>query len=297
VEDVAETACGAGRSARAGAQGQYRQSTMHLTDKIDIEALRLRHGYDFSEYAPASFKRRVQALADKLKARSISELTERLIHDEALIGVVIEHLSVPVSELFREPRSFRVLRERVLPELASFPHLNVWQAGCANGEEVYSLAAILHECGLYERTQIYATDISDAALAKAADGIYPARELALFTDNYHRAGGTASLDRYFTHRYDLLKVDEELKRNITFANHNLVSDGVFGEMHLVLCRNVLIYFSDALQNRVLRLFRDSLGRGGYLCLGSKETLSLSEAARDFRPVMPGVPVFALKSRG
>jgi chemotaxis protein methyltransferase CheR len=252
---------------------------MHLTDRQDIEiqlfiqALRLRHGYDFSDYVPASFKRRVQALAAEVKARNISELTERVIHDDGLIGTVIEQLSVPVSELFREPRSFRLLREEVLPELASVPHLNIWQAGCAHGEEVYSLAVVLMECGLYERAQIYATDISDAALAKAQDGIYPARELAQFRENYQLAGGQATLERYFTHRYDLLKVDDALKSHITFANHNLVSDGVFGEMHLIVCRNVLIYFRNPLQDRVLRLFRDSLGRGGYLCLGAKCSLS------------------------
>lgn len=276
---------------------------MHLTDRQDIEvqlfiqALRLRHGYDFSQYAPASLKRRVQALATGLQVRNISELTERLVHDDAFVSHVIEKLSVPVSELFRETQSFITLREEVLPELASYSHLNIWQAGCAHGEEVYSLAAILTECGLYDRAQIYATDISDAALAKAQEGIYPARELPLFRDNYKRSGGSKTLEHYFTHRYELLKVDEELKRNITFANHNLVSDGVFGEMNLILCRNVLIYFTDPLQDRVLGLFRDSLGRGGYLCIGAKESLSHSPVARDFRALRKGVPVFRLQAHG
>lgn len=276
---------------------------MHLFDRQDIEvqlfiqALKLRHGYDFAQYAPASLKRRVQALAAGLQARNISELTERLVHEDGFIATVIEKLSVPVSELFREPGSFAALRDEVLSDLASFPHLNIWQAGCAHGEEVYSLAVLLQECGLYERSQIYATDISDAALANAQEGIYAANELALFRDNYKRAGGKKSLDQYFLHRYNLLKADDSLKRNITFANHNLVSDGVFGEMNLILCRNVLIYFTDALQNRVLQLFRDSLGRGGYLCIGVKESLSLSPVAREFKPVRKNVPVFRLVSHG
>lgn len=275
---------------------------MHLTDRQDIElnlfvqALRLRHGYDFSQYAPASLKRRVQALASGAQARSISEVTERLIHDDTFISQVIEKLSVPVSELFREPQSFLTLREEVLPELASFPHLNIWQAGCAHGEEVYSLAVVLQECGLYERAQIYATDISDAALAKAHEGIYSARELTQFRENYQRSGGRKTLETYFTHRYELLKADESLKRNITFANHNLVSDGVFGEMNLILCRNVLIYFTDPLQDRVLRLFRDSLTRGGYLSIGAKESLSLSSVAKDFKAVRKGVTLFRFTAR-
>lgn len=276
---------------------------MHLIDRQDIEvqlfiqALKLRHGYDFTRYAPASFKRRVQALAATVQARNISELTERLVHDDSFIATAIERLSVPVSELFREPSSFLVIRNEVLEDLASFPHLNIWQAGCAHGEEVYSLAAILMERGLYDRAQIYATDISDGALAKAQEGIYPARELAQVRENYRRSGGTQSIEQYFTHRYELLKVHDELKRNITFANHNLVSDGVFGEMHLILCRNVLIYFTDSLQHHVLQLFRESLRRGGYLGIGAKESLSLSPVAPDFTALRRGVPVFKMVARG
>ena len=270
---------------------------MHLTDRQDIEvalfteALRKRHGYDFGQYAPASFKRRVLSLVTALHLRSISELTERVIHDEGFVHAVIERLSVPVSELFREPQTFMALRERVLPALASYPHINIWQAGCAHGEEAYSMAILLRETGMYERAQIYATDFSDAALAKAQEGIYPARELPLYLENYRKAGGKARLQDYFTEKYDLLKMHDELRANITFANHNLVSDGVFGEMHLILCRNVLIYFTDPLQDRVLGLFRDSLVRGGYLCIGIKESLSFSGVAADFQLLSKDLPVF------
>lgn len=276
---------------------------MHLSDRQDIEvglfveALRRRHGYDFGQYAQASFKRRVLGLVEAFNARTISEITARLIHDETFIHAVIERLSVPVSELFREPRTFVALRERVLPDLASYPHINIWQAGCAHGEEAYSMAILLREAGLYERAQIYATDFSDAALAKAQEGIYPAREMALYADNYRAAGGKARLLDYCTQRYDYVKMHDELRSNITFANHNLVSDGVFGEMHLILCRNVLIYFTDPLQDRVLRLFRDSLVRGGWLCIGSKESLGFSSVAADFRSLNPEVPVFRRASAG
>lgn len=276
---------------------------MHLSARQDIElqlflqALNLRYGYDFSQYAPASIKRRVLALTAALNARSISELTERLIHEEGLLPRVIEKLSVPVSEMFREPATFALMREIVAPQLASFPHVNIWQAGCAHGEEVYSLAILLTEAGLYERAQIFATDISDAALAKAQDGIYPSREMRLYRDNYRLAGGTASLDDYCTERYEFVRVNENLRRHITFANHNLVADGVFGEMHLILCRNVLIYFTDALQDRVLHLFRDSLVRGGYLCIGVKESLAYSGVKDQFRALRKGVPLFRMQAAG
>jgi chemotaxis protein methyltransferase CheR len=272
---------------------------MHLSERQDIEvklfleALNLRHGYDFRQYAPASLKRRVLALTAALNARSISEITEKLIHDEALLPKVIEKLSVPVSEMFREPRTFALLREMVLPQLASFPHVNIWQAGCAHGEEVYSLAILLAEAAITTRAQIYATDISDAALTRAQEGIYPSREMPLYRENYKVAGGTRQLDDYCTERYNYVKMHDELRGRITFANHNLVSDGVFGEMHLILCRNVLIYFNDALQDRVLHLFRDSLARGGYLCIGSKETLAYSGVKDQFRALRKGIPLFKL----
>jgi len=270
---------------------------MHLSDRQDIEielflrALKLRHGYDFDGYAAASIKRRVQSLQTSLHARSISELTERLIHEERFVDAVIARLSVPVSEMFRNPAVFKLLRDEVMPLLASYPQINVWQAGCAHGEEVYSLAILLKETGLYSRTQIYATDISDDALAKAQEGIYPLRDARVYSENYLKAGGSGSLSDWYTAMYQHIKLDDALKARVTFANHNLVSDGVFGEMHLILCRNVLIYFGDALQNRVLELFRDSLVRGGFLCIGSKETLNFSRVAQEFKPLQPTVPVY------
>jgi chemotaxis protein methyltransferase CheR len=178
-----------------------------------------------------------------------------------------------------------------MPLLATWPVINVWQAGCAHGEEVYSLAIVLRECGLYERAHIFATDFSDEALARAEEGIYPLHDARAYSDNYLKAGGTGSLSDWFIARYQRIKLDESLRRRVTFANHNLVSDGVFGEMQLIVCRNVLIYFGDELQDRALRLFRESLVHGGFLCLGSKETLAHSAVEQDFERVAPGSSIY------
>lgn len=247
-----------------------------------VEAMRLRHGYDFSHYAKASLKRRVLGLKRIFHLEHLSELVPRLIWDEALLPQILANLSVPVSEMFRDPEVFLYLRHEVVPMLKSFPQIVVWQIGCATGEEIYSLAILLKEEGLYDRTRIFATDINDVALAQAEEGIFPAKKMQEYSKNYFKSGGRASLSDYYHADYDLVKMDESLKRNIMFTHHNVVSDGVFSEAHLILCRNVLIYFDRTLQNRVLKLMRDSLVRGGFLCLGSKETLELSDVARDFR---------------
>ncbi len=247
-----------------------------------VRVLKLKHGYDFGEYAPASFKRRLRALCVRSGAASIAALSRRVYDEPAFLRQVLAGLSVPVSEMFRDPWVFNTLRREVLPILASYPRILIWQAGCARGEEVYSLAIMLQEEGLYDKAQIFATDLNDAALEEAAEGIYPAANARQYSENYLRAGGRHSLSHYFHARYERIKFDAALRRNITFASHNLSTDGVFAEVQLILCRNVLIYFNDALQDRVLQLFRDSLVHRGFLCLGSKETLARSavEAAFD-----------------
>ena len=270
---------------------------MARTDIEDIEvelfqrALLARHGYDFSGYAPASFRRRVLNLASSLGCGSVGELTSRMLREDALLPNVIAGLSVPVSEMFRNPSTFRALRTEVFPILGSYPLINIWQAGCAFGQEVYSLAILLEEAGLYDRCQIYATDFSDAALARAQEGIFPARDARQYSENYLAAGGKRSLSDYCHARYDFMKLDDRLRRNVTFANHNLVCDGVFCEAHLILCRNVLIYFSDALQDHVLALFRDSLVRNGFLCLGNRENIDFAPAGRDFAAVDAAARIF------
>jgi chemotaxis protein methyltransferase CheR len=261
-----------------------------------IRAMQLRHGYDFSQYARASFKRRVLGLVESFGLPSVCDLIGKMLHDDTLVPGVVAGLSVPVSDMFRNPWVFQALREEVFPVLASFPHINVWQAGCAHGQEVYSLAILLEEAGLYDRTHIYATDFSDAALAQAGEGIFPARDARAYSESYVAAGGSGSLSDYYHARYDFIKMDERLKRNMTFANHNLVADGVFCEAHLILCRNVLIYFTDVLQNHVLGLFRDSLARGGFLCLGTKESIDFAPAARDFVPLNARARIYRLAAR-
>lgn len=265
--------------------------------QLFVRAMQLRHGYDFSEYAPASLKRRVQQLVRTHDTGTISELNRRLLHEDGFVARVIEGLSVPVSEMFRDPSVFRSLRDKVFPVLASYPEINIWQAGCAHGQEVYSLAILLEEAGLYERSRIYATDFNDAALAVAAEGIYATREARDWSRNYMEAGGSHSLSDYYSARYDFIKLDKRLRRNVTFFNHNLVTDEVFCEAHLILCRNVLIYFSNTLQDRTLGLFRDSLVRGGFLCLGTRENIDFSPAATGFSDVDHALRIYQVGGAG
>ena len=264
--------------------------------ELFIQALQLRHGYDFSGYARASLRRRAQALVEQGGYGTMSELTGRLLRDDSLLPQVVSGLSVPVSDMFRDPMVFKALREEVLPVLASWPRINIWQAGCAHGEEIYSLAILLEEAGLYERSTIYATDFSEAALARAQEGIFALRDARTYSENYLAAGGKRSLSDYYHARYERIKLDERLKRNISFANHNLVADRVFCEAHLILCRNVLIYFGNELQDQVLGLFRDSLVRGGFLCLGTKESLDFAPNGRAFTPVNASARIFRLAPR-
>lgn len=284
---------GSGDSGRSGGSDALDPESIEV--ELFVRAMQLRHGYDFSGYAPASLKRRVRQLARRSDSDSISALTGRVLHEPALLPQVLEGLSVPVSDMFRDPPVFRVLREQVLPVLASYPHINIWQAGCANGEEVYSLAILLEEAGLYARSRIYATDLSAGALHRAKEGIYSAREAKQWSRNYQAAGGAHSLADYYSARYDLLKLDRRLRRHVTFAQHNLVSDKVFCEAHLVLCRNVLIYFSNPLQDRCLKLFSGSLVRGGFLCLGMRENIDSADSAVDFRPVNAGLRLYQRNS--
>jgi chemotaxis protein methyltransferase CheR len=265
--------------------------------QLFVRAMQLRHGYDFSDYAPASLKRRVQQLVRTHDTGTISELNRRVLHEAGFQSRVIEGLSVPVSEMFRDPAVFRALRDKVFPVLASYPEINIWQAGCAHGQEVYSLAILLEEAGLYERSRIYATDFNDAALAVAAEGIYATREARDWSRNYMEAGGSHSLSDYYSARYDFIKLDQRLRRNVTFFNHNLVTDDVFCEAHLILCRNVLIYFSNTLQDRTLGLFRQSLVRGGFLCLGTRENIDFSPSASEFTDVDHALRIYQVGGAG
>lgn len=257
-------------------------------EKIEVslflQALYQRHGYDFRHYAQASVRRRVRRLVIKKGVTQVSQLIPLLIHDEGFAQEAIHEFSITVTEMFRDPIFYQSIREKIVSYLQTFPFIKVWHAGCATGEEVYSLAILLQEEELYDRATIFATDFNDDALQVAQEGIYPLKEMRQYTTNYQRAGGRKSFADYYHAQYDSARLDQSLKRNITFANHNLVTDGVFSEAHLVFCRNVLIYFDRTLQNQVLKLLADSLSLGGFLCLGLKESIHLSEIQNRFRVV-------------
>lgn len=266
---------------------------MRVTRKEDIEKIELnlflealyqRHGYDFRHYAQASVRRRVRHLLAKSGDASISEMIPKLLYDDDFAQAAIFDFSIAVTEMFRDPDFYQSVRRNVVPYLKTYPFVKIWHAGCATGEEVYSLAILLQEEGVYDRATIFATDFNDGVLDKAKEGIYALKDIRQYTSNYQKAGGTRSFADYYHAQYELAIMNQGLKDNITFASHNLVTDGVFGEMHLIFCRNVLIYFDRMLQNRVLGLFADSLNYGGFLGLGSKETLQFSEVAKYFKVI-------------
>jgi chemotaxis protein methyltransferase CheR len=230
------------------------------------------HGFDLRDYAAPTLERRMQLATSRLGQPEPAALLERLRHDPALARELVDDLTVQVSELFRDPAFYLAFRQRVVPVLRSYPLLRIWDAGCASGEEVYALAVLLHEEGLYERTQIYATDLSARAIARCRQGVFAARHLRRFTGSYQRAGGRASFSDYYRIAQDRLVMREDLRRNIVFFRHDLVGDRVFAAVHVLFCRNVLVYFNRALQQRVLHKLEAGLAQGAFLCLGRSETL-------------------------
>jgi chemotaxis protein methyltransferase CheR len=261
-----------------------------------LEAIFQRYGYDFRSYSRASIDRRIHQFIAAGDIARISDLIPRCIHDEGLFSELAQQFSISVTEMFRDPFVYRALREQVVPIIASFPFIKVWHAGCATGEEAYSLAIVLAEAGLSDRATIFGTDFNDDALERARQGIYPADRVQDFTRSYQEAGGTASFSEYYHAGYGSATMDSRLKDKITFANHNLTVDNVFGEMHLIVCRNVLIYFDRGLRDRVLRLFGESLVRGGFLCIGMKEDLLFSDVAEDFEVVDRSARIYKKRAR-
>jgi chemotaxis protein methyltransferase CheR len=251
-----------------------------------LRGIQLKYGYDFTHYAQNSLRRRIDAVTGDLKLKNTIELLDLVLHDRRAFEDVLPKLTIGVSEMFRDPAFFKSLRENVIPLLRTFPRVTIWCAGCSTGEEVFSLAILLAEEGLLERSTIFATDINPRALLKAREGIYPADQMKESTRNYLAAGGRAVFNAYFTADYGLAKMDPALVKNVVFVEHNLATDGVFAECQLILCRNVLIYFDRVLQDRVLELFLGSLHAGGFLGLGSKEGLRGSSYANKFDVVDP-----------
>ena len=280
-----------------------RENVMNETEieqiELDLllEAVYRRYGYDFRSYARASIQRRTKLFLSKIGCPSISETIPLILRDRELFSRLTHYFSIAVTEMFRDPFVYKAVRDEVIPLLRTWPHFKIWLAGCATGEEVYSVAIVLKEEGVYDRATIYATDFNDEALERAREGIFEIGKLQEATRNYQQAGGRASLGEYYHARYDAAAMNSALKERIVFAGHNLVSDSVFGDMHLIFCRNVLIYFNRDLQNRALGLFTESLVHGGFLCLGTKEDLQFSSVSNQYESVDDKARIYKKKEVG
>lgn len=257
--------------------------TDEQVDQLLADALEL-YGYDFTDYSKASVKRRINRLFSIDRFPSFAELRYRLRNDKQYVNRFVESISVNVTEMFRDPAFYQALRNEVLPQLATYPYIRIWHAGCATGEEVYSMAILLKEMNLLHKSLLYATDISQEALERARQGVVPMNNMKLYSENYIQSGGTRTFSDYYSAMYDRAKLNDDLKSKMVFAMHNLVSDGSFNEFQLILCRNVLIYFNKQLQDKVIRLFSNSLDKLGFLALGTKETLRFTDVARNFKQV-------------
>ncbi len=260
-----------------------------------LQAIYQKYGYDFRNYSRASLKRRIRYRLSQSNIKTISEMQHKLLYDSKFFATLLSDLTINVTEMFRDPSFFKVLREVVIPELKKQPFIKIWHAGCSSGEEVYSTAILMKEEGLYKTSLIYATDADDVVLGKAKSGVFAIDRMKDYTLNYRKAGGLASFADYYTARYDNAIMDNSLKKNIVFSNHNLVTDGVFGEMDMIICRNVFIYFNRDLQDRVFRLFSESLRPGGFLCLGTKETIRFSSFSDDFENVADHERIYRKKA--
>lgn len=259
--------------------------------RLLLEGIQAIYGYDFRDYADASIKRRLKHWLAESEFDTFSAAQSRLLRDSALFESLVRGITVNVTEMFRDPPFFKALREQVVPFLKTYPFVKIWLAGCATGEEAYSTAILLNEEGMAGRYRIYATDINEAVLQRAKDGIIPIADMRRYTRNYQKSGGAASFADYYTARYDCALLSPELKNGIIFAPHNLAVDAGFGEMNVVLCRNVMIYFKPALKERCLQLFDASLVPGGFLCLGLKESLEKRSLGRHYEEVAQSLRIY------
>ncbi len=256
-----------------------------------LEALFRQFGFDFRGYARSSLRRRVRAVVAAEELPSVSALQGRMLYDAGCLQRLLLGLSVNVSAMFRDPRFFLAFRRHAVPFLRTYPFIRIWQAGCSTGEEVYSLAILLQEEGLYDRCRIYATDMNESVLHKAREGIYPIDLMQRYTANYIAAGGSGELSTYYTAAYDHVIFRPSLRERVVFSQHNLASDGPFNEFNVILCRNVMIYFGRPLQDKVHELFARSLGTFGMLGLGSHESIRFAPTEHQYEPVEPGEKLF------
>jgi chemotaxis protein methyltransferase CheR len=253
--------------------------------RLLLEAIYLRFHYDFREYSMSSLRRRVSQAMIQLNCPSVSRLQEKLLHDADAFPALLQYMTVQVSDMFRDPSYWRSMRQLVLPVLGTYPSLKVWIAGCSTGEEVYSMCILLREEGLLDRSLVYATDINAESLRRAQSGVFEMERVPRFSRSYRESGGRGSLADYYTAAYESAVFDKTLVKNVVFSDHSLATDSVFSEVQLVSCRNVLIYFNTALQERAIKLFNESLVRKGFLGLGSKESLRSIAAGAAFDEVV------------
>ncbi|HEV2883333.1 MAG TPA: protein-glutamate O-methyltransferase CheR [Pyrinomonadaceae bacterium] len=247
-----------------------------------LEGLYRAHGFDFRDYSRASIKRRILELMRGEKLETVSAFQDKILHNAECLNRFLLGLSVHATAMFRDPSFYLTFRKRVVPMLRTYPTVQIWIAGCSTGEEVYSLAILLHEEMLYSKCRIYATDISQAVLRRARDGIFPLAAMRDYTVNYHQAGGTHEFSDYYTAQYDSVIFSQALKNNVVFSEHNLATDGSFNEFQVILCRNVMIYFNKDLQARVHNLLYDSLSMFGVFGLGNKESLKFTPRAESYQ---------------
>lgn len=269
-------------------------NTEDIEVELLLEAMYMKYGYDFRSYSRDHIKRRVQNRLWISGLNNISEIQYMLLTDEKFFKLILTDFSINVTQMFRDPSFFLSIRKEVIPVLKTYPHVKIWHAGCSTGEEAYSMAILLKEEGSYDRTQIYATDFNENVIKKAKEGIFPITQIKEYTYNYQMSGGRTAFSDYYKAKYDFALLDKELKQRIIFAEHNLVNDSVFGEMQMIVCRNVLIYFNRSLQSHVLKLFYESLCSGGFLCLGSKECLQFTELRDYFEPIVESDRIFRKK---
>jgi chemotaxis protein methyltransferase CheR len=271
------------------AEGQLETEQLEL--QLLLEGIYRQYGFDFREYAPSSLKRRVWRRVQAEGTRTIAGLLDRVLHDPAVMERLLLDLSINVTSMFRDPSFYASLRGQVAPLLRTYPFTRVWVAGCSTGEEVYSLAIVLQEEGLYERTRIYATDINEAVLERAREGVFPLDKMKEYTENYIAAGGQRSFSEYYLAKYEGALFDRALTDNVVWAPHNLVQDRSFNTFNLILCRNVMIYFDRTLQTRVHQLFYDSLERLGVLALGHKESIRFTGFEDRYEELDPAEKIY------
>jgi chemotaxis protein methyltransferase CheR len=249
-----------------------------------LEGIYRHYGFDFRGYAPGSLKRRLWRRAYAEKVESMSALQHKVLHDPQVMERLLLDLSINVTSMFRDPTFFLAFREKVVPLMRTYPFVRIWNAGCSTGEETYSLAILLKEEGLYDKTRIYATDINDKVLERARAGGFPLERMRDYTENYIRAGGSEEFSTYYTTEGETAYFDKALREQVVFAQHNLVSDGPFNEFNVIVCRNVMIYFGKSLQDRVHDLFHESLAPFGVLALGHKESIRFTRHEEQYEEV-------------